>query len=49
VFLDDILIYSDNLTEHKEHVRAVMTTLKKAGLYLKVEKCEFNQQEVQNL
>src|ERR1700737_2423471 len=48
-FLDDILTYSDNLKEHKEHVRAVMTTLKEAGLYLKAEKCEFHQQEVKYL
>jgi hypothetical protein len=45
-FLDHISIYSDNLMEHKEHVSAVMTTLKKAGLYLKAEKCEFHQQDV---
>jgi hypothetical protein len=49
VFLDDILSYSDNLTEHKEHVRAIMTTLKEAGLYLKAEKCEFHQQKVKYL
>jgi hypothetical protein len=48
-FLDDILIYSDNLMEHKEHVRAEMTTLKGVGLYLKAEKYEFHQQEVKYL
>jgi hypothetical protein len=48
-FLNDILIYSDNLTEHKEHVRAVMMKLREAGLYLKAEKCEFHQQEVKFL
>jgi hypothetical protein len=37
-FLDDRLIFSDNLMEHKEHVRAIMTTQKEAGLYLKVQK-----------
>jgi hypothetical protein len=44
-FLDHILIYSDKLMEHKEHVRAVMTTQKEARLYLKAEKCKFHQQE----
>jgi hypothetical protein len=44
-FLDDIFILSDNLLEHKEYIRAVMTTMKEAGLYLKAEKCEFHQQE----
>jgi hypothetical protein len=47
--LDDILIYSDNQTEQKEHVKAVMTTLKDAGLTLKAEKCEFHQQEIKYL
>jgi hypothetical protein len=36
-FLDDILIYSNNLNEHKEHVTVVMTTLKEAGLNLRAE------------
>jgi hypothetical protein len=44
--LDDILIYSDNLKDHKEHVRAVITALKEAGLYLKAEKCDFHKEEV---
>ena len=48
-FVDNILIYSNNLKEHKEHVRAVMTTLKEAGLYLKAEKCEFHKEEVKYL
>jgi hypothetical protein len=48
-FLENILIYGKNLTEHKEHIRAVITMLKEAGLYLKVEKCEFHQQEVKYL
>jgi hypothetical protein len=48
-FLDDILIYSDNITEHKGHIRAIMTLLSEVGLYLKVEKCEFYQQEIKFL
>jgi hypothetical protein len=48
-FLDDILIYSDNLKEHREHVTAVMTSLKEAGLYLKTEQCEFHKEEVKYL
>jgi hypothetical protein len=47
--LGDILIYSDNMKEHKEHIRGVMTALKEAGLYLKAEKCEFNKEEVKYL
>jgi hypothetical protein len=48
-FLDDVVIYSNNLTEHKEHVRAIMTTLREAGLNLIAEKCEFHLQEVKYL
>jgi hypothetical protein len=48
-FLDDILINSDNLKEHREHVTAVMTSLKEAGLYLKAEKFEFHKEEVKYL
>lgn len=35
VYNDDILIYSRNKKEHREQVR------KEAGLYAKVDKCEF--------
>jgi hypothetical protein len=48
-FLDDLHIYSEYLMGHKELVRAVITALKKAVLYLKAEKCEFYQQEVKYL
>jgi hypothetical protein len=45
-YLDDILIYSETLHEHKEHVRSVLNALKEAGLQLDVDKCEFHQTEV---
>jgi hypothetical protein len=48
-YLDDILIYSDNLEEHREHVRHVLEKLSAAGLHLKPEKCEFYQKEVKYL
>ena len=41
-YLDDILIYSDNDTEHMEHVWAVLKCLQEHGLYIKLEKCEFH-------
>ncbi|GJV44741.1 putative reverse transcriptase domain-containing protein [Tanacetum coccineum] len=41
VFIDDILIYSKNKKEHKEHLNAVLELLKKEKLYAKFYKCEF--------
>ncbi|GJW82869.1 putative reverse transcriptase domain-containing protein [Tanacetum coccineum] len=41
VFIDDILIYSKNKKEHKEHLKAIMELLKKEELYAKFYKCEF--------
>jgi len=40
-YLDDILIYSNTLEEHKVHVRQVLETLQKAGILLRLEKCEW--------
>jgi len=41
-YIDDILIYSCTLKEHKEQVRKVLQKLKEAGLFIKPEKCEFS-------
>jgi transposase InsO family protein len=41
-YIDDILIYSDNLEEHKIHVRRVLDRLRKAGLQADIDKCEFH-------
>jgi hypothetical protein len=46
IYLDDLLIYSDTLAEHKRHVRAVLDKLREAGLCLKPSKCQFHVQEV---
>ncbi|KAK9652865.1 hypothetical protein HCH54_010281 [Aspergillus fumigatus] len=40
-YLDDILIYSKTRTEHINHVRSVLQKLREAGLYAKIQKCEF--------
>lgn len=45
-YIDDILIYSDNLGEHRQHVDAVLQALKDAGLHLDIKKCEFEVTEV---
>jgi len=41
VYLDDILIYSDDITQHWSHVKEVLKRLQKAGLYAKAEKYKF--------
>jgi len=45
-YLDDVLIYSENASEHKRHVRMVLEKLRQAGLYAKPEKCQFSVEEV---
>ncbi|XP_077249410.1 uncharacterized protein LOC143888913 [Tasmannia lanceolata] len=41
VFIDEILIYSKSLSDHKHHLRVVLKTLRKEKLYGKLKKCEF--------
>jgi len=49
IYLDDFLVYSDNLKEHRKYVRQVLERLREAGLYLKPNKCEFHKEEVEFL
>jgi hypothetical protein len=46
VYLDDILIFSKDQETHDKHVRLALATLRKHGLYVKLEKCEFNKSSV---
>ncbi|XP_060185718.1 uncharacterized protein LOC132615153 [Lycium barbarum] len=41
VFIDDILVYSRSETDHVDHLRIVLQTLKDRELYAKFSKCEF--------
>jgi hypothetical protein len=41
VFIDDILVYSENEQDHAEHLRVVLTRLWENQLYAKFSKCEF--------
>ena len=49
IYLDDILIYSNNMSEHHQHVKKVLKHFHKAGLYTKAEKCEFHSKSVEYL
>lgn len=46
VFIDDIMVYSKNEEEHKEHLRLVLEKLREQQLYAKFSKCEFWLKEV---
>ena len=46
VFIDDILVYSKNEEDHKEHLRLVHGKLREHQLYAKFSKCEFWLNEV---
>ncbi|TMW98732.1 hypothetical protein EJD97_003556, partial [Solanum chilense] len=46
VYLDDIVISSRTLEEHVNHLSLVLSQLIKYTLYVKMEKCEFSQQEI---
>ncbi|KAI2655839.1 Transposon Tf2-6 polyprotein [Labeo rohita] len=43
VYIDDILVYSENLQDHVQHVRNVLQRLIHHQLYAKLPKCEFHQ------
>jgi hypothetical protein len=49
VFFDDILIFSKTWTEHLQHVRAVLSTLRANGLVLKCSKCAFGERRMHYL
>ena len=49
IYLDDILIYLNNMSKHHWHVKEVLKHLHKAGLYAKAEKCKFYSKSVEYL
>ena len=49
VYLDDILIYSDDPKEHSAHVREVLRRLRKHGLFCRPDKCHFSVDSVEYL
>ncbi len=46
VYIDDILIYSQNPADHRHHLTQVLQRLCQHHLYLKLEKCEFHRPTV---
>ncbi len=40
VYLDNMIIYSNNLDEHKRHIKVVLKKIRKVNLKLKSSKCQ---------
>ena len=49
VYLDDIIIYSNDITKHYENLKLVFDQIKASGLKIKLSKCTFLKQEVKFL
>ena len=49
VYLNNILIYSDDMTKHKVHIKEVLRRLQANGLYASPSKCEFHKDTVEYL
>lgn len=49
VFCDDILVYSETLEEHIQHLKEVFQTLKENQLSVNLSKCTFGQTSVEYL
>src|SRR5882762_5530367 len=41
IYLDDIIIWSDNVEQHTEHIWLILATLCRAKLYCNPKKCHF--------
>ncbi|GET59962.1 enzymatic polyprotein, putative [Rhizophagus irregularis DAOM 181602=DAOM 197198] len=49
VYIDDIMIYSENLKDHMEHVEKVLKKLQENNLIIKLKKCRFLERNIEFL
>ena len=49
VYLDDVLIFSNNLRQHQQDVRDILEAIRKSGMKVKPSKCEFHKKETKYL
>ena len=49
IYLDDILLFTKMLSEHRNIVQRVLEHLQEHKLYLKLEKCKFEQRWIEYL
>jgi len=47
VYMDDIMVFSVNMEEHRDMVKCVLVILCQNNLYLKPQKCEFERGSVE--
>ena len=48
-YIDDVIIFSENVEEHMQHLRCVLAALSAAGLTIKEEKCQWGRSKVEYL
>jgi hypothetical protein len=46
VYIDNILVYSDNLLEHKEHIKKILYVLQDTSFQLDIKKYKFKVIEI---
>ena len=49
VYLDNVVVFSDSMSSHAEHLLQVLKVIAKGGLKLKIEKCAFAQSQTKLL
>ncbi|KZZ87013.1 Ribonuclease H-like protein [Ascosphaera apis ARSEF 7405] len=45
-YIDDIIVFSKSLQEHRNHIKKVLLRLRDRKLYLDIDKCSFHQEEI---
>ena len=48
-YIDDIIVFSRSVEEHGQHLRCVLAALRKFGLTIKEEKCQWGREKVEYL
>lgn len=48
-YLDDYIIYSESIEDHRNHLTKILNKIKGAGLVLNGEKCRFFKTEIEYL
>ena len=48
-YIDDVIVFSKNGEEHVQHLRCVLDALRRFGLTIKEEKCQFGREKVEYL